>query len=85
MVSYARRVAICDSVREAMKKALAESADAGLRLKVNNIPNTDTVLRAATRVPSVDAEERLKAFIIEYALGVLNVTEVQREHLNLRS
>ena len=83
MLSYMDQVAICNSVRRTIIQALSQSEDAAVRLKVHAIPTTESILRAVTLVPSVDTEQKLKDFIIEHVLGILNVTGIQREHLNL--
>jgi hypothetical protein len=83
MLSYMDQVAICNSAREGIKRALAQSEDPAVRLKVHKIPATESILRAVTLIPSVDTKDKLKDFIIEHVLGVLNIAGVQREHLNL--
>lgn len=84
MLSYLRQVAICESVQETIKRALARSDDMGVRLKVNQIPTTDGILRAVSLSPGVNTdEERLKDFLMERALGGLHLTASQREHLDL--
>jgi hypothetical protein len=83
--SYVRQVAICESVRETIKRAFAQSDDVNVRLKANNITTTESVLRAVSLLPSLDTEEKLKDFIIEHILSSLRLTAIQREHLNLNS
>jgi hypothetical protein len=83
MLSYMDQVAICNSVREGIKRALAQSEDAAVRLKVHKVPATESILRAVTLFPGVDTREKLKDFIIEHVLGVLNITGIQKEHINL--
>ena len=83
MLSYLRQVAICESVREMIKTALAQSDDAGVRAKAPSIPPNESVLRAVSLFPSVDTEEKLKDFTIEHVLSSLRLTAIQREHLNL--
>jgi hypothetical protein len=80
-----RQVAICESVRETIKRAFAQSDDVNVRLKANNITTTESVLRAVSLLPSLDTEEKLKDFIIEHILSSLRLTAIQREHLNLNS
>jgi hypothetical protein len=83
--SYVRQVAICESVRETIKRAFAQSDDVKVRLKANNITTTESVLRAVSLLPSLDTEEKLKDFMIEHILNSLRLTAIQREHLNLNS
>jgi len=83
MLSYMDQIAICNSARKGIKRALAQSEDASTRLKVHKIPATESILRAVTLFPSLNTKEKLKDFIIEHVLGVLNVTGIQKEHLNL--
>ena len=85
MFSYVRQVAICESVRETIKRAFAQSDDVNVRLKANNITTTESVLRAVSLLPSLDTEEKLKDFIIEHVLNDLHLTKIQRDHLNLNS
>jgi hypothetical protein len=83
--SYVKQVAICESVRETIKRAFAQSDDVNVRLKANNITTTESVLRAVSLLPSLDTEEKLKDFIIEHLLSSLRLTVIQREHLGLNS
>jgi hypothetical protein len=85
MVSYVRQVAVCESVREMMKRALGQSDDVDVRLKTNSVPTTDGILRAVSLSPGVDTEEKLKDLIIEHVFDSLRLTAIQREHLNLNS
>lgn len=85
MFSYVRQVAICESVRETIKRSFAQSDDVNVRLKANNITTTESVLRAVSLLPSLDTEEKLKDFIIEHILSSLRLTVIQREHLGLNS
>jgi hypothetical protein len=85
MISYLRQVALCDSVRETIKRALARSDDMEIRLAANKIATTESVLRAVSLLPGLDTEERLKDFITEHMLSSLHLTEIQREGLNLGS
>ena len=85
MFSYVRQVAICESVRETIKRAFAQSDDVNVRLKANNITTTESVLRAVSLLPSLDTEEKLKDFMIEHILSSLRLTAIQREHLGLNS
>ena len=85
MLSYLRQVAICESVRETIKRALARNDDVGVRLAANNIGTTESVLRAVSLLPGLDTEEKLKDFIIEQMLSSLRLTADQRERLNLSS
>jgi hypothetical protein len=83
VLSYLRQVAIHDSVRETIKRALAQSDDVGVRLKANAIPAYDGILRSVSLYPSVNTEETLKDYIIEHILESLRLTADQRERLNL--
>ncbi|MBA4419014.1 MAG: hypothetical protein C0392_14085 [Syntrophus sp. (in: bacteria)] len=83
MVSYLRQVAICESVQETIKRALTKGDNLSIRLKVYNIPTTESILRAVSLSSSVDTDERLKDFISEHILGSLRLTADQRDHLNL--
>ena len=85
MFSYVKQVAICESVRETIKRAFAQSDDVNVRLKANNITTTESVLRAVSLLPSLDTEEKLKDFISEHILSSLRLTPIQREHLGLNS
>ncbi|OPY81233.1 MAG: hypothetical protein A4E65_01179 [Syntrophorhabdus sp. PtaU1.Bin153] len=83
MLNYLRQVAVCESVREMIKQALAQSDDAGIRQKANAIPTHDSILRAVSLDPSINDEETLKAFIVKHILTNLRLTETQKEYLNL--
>ena len=83
MLSYVDQVAICGSVRKTIERAVARSNDMGIRAKINNIPTTESVLRAVSVRPDIDSEEKLKDFTIEHILSNLRLTEIQREHLGL--
>ena len=85
MFSYVKQVAICESVRETIKRAFAQSDDVNVRLKANNITTTESVLRAVSLLPSLDTEDKLKDFMIEHILSSLRLTPIQREHLGLNS
>jgi hypothetical protein len=85
MITYVRQVAICESVRERIKQALAQSGDVDVTLKVYGIPTTDSILRAVSLSPTINTEETLRAFIIEHILGSLRLTAIQREHLSLNT
>jgi hypothetical protein len=85
VISYLRQVAICESVREAIKRALARNDDVSVRLAANNIDTTETVLRAVSLLPSLDTEEKLKDFIVEQMLSSLRLTADQKERLDLNS
>ena len=83
MHSYIRQVAICESVRETIKQALAHGDDMNLRQKANDIPTNESMLRAASLRPNLDTEEKLRNFLMEQIMGSLRLTASQREHLNL--
>jgi hypothetical protein len=83
MLDYTRQAVICKSVQETIKKALTQSDDVGARIKVYNIPTTESILRAVSLLPSIDTEESLKDFINEHILGTLRLTVTQKEYFNL--
>jgi hypothetical protein len=85
MIDYVRQVAICESVRETIKRALAQSTDMGMRQKINDIPATDGILRVVSLHPNINTEETLLDFITEHILSSLRLTAAQREQLNLNS
>jgi hypothetical protein len=85
VISYLRQVAICESVREAIKRALSRNDDVTVRLAANNIDTTETVLRAVSLLPGLDTEEKLKDFIVEQMLSSLRLTADQKERLDLNS
>jgi len=80
-LSYLIQVGICESVRETIKQALAQSDDVHVRLRANTIPATDSILRTVSSNPEVDTEERMKDHIKQHILGSLHLTETQRERL----
>jgi hypothetical protein len=82
MVSYVRQMLVCDSILKTMRQELARSSDSGIRQKADKLPTTDAVLRTVSLVSGLETEERLKDYITEYVLGVLNLTDVQKELLN---
>jgi hypothetical protein len=83
MLSYVRQVAISESVREKIKGALHQSDDVGIRLKANNLPANESILRAVSLLPAIDTEETLKDFIVEHMMSSLRLTAIQREQLDL--
>jgi hypothetical protein len=85
MVSYVRQMLVCDSILKTIRQELARSSDSGVRQKANKLPTTDAILRTVSLVSGIETEERLKDFITEYALGVLNLTETQKEQLSRES
>ena len=85
MVSYLRQVAICESVQKAIKQALTQGDNLSVRLKIYNIPTTESVLRAVSLSSHVDTDEKLKDFITDHVLCSLCLTADQRGHLNLNS
>jgi hypothetical protein len=85
LISYVRQVAICESVREMIKRSLFQSTDMGVRQKVNDIPTCDSILRAVSLSPKINTEETLLDFITEHVLANLRLTAIQREQLNLNS
>jgi hypothetical protein len=85
MIDYVRQVAICESVRETVKRALAQIDDVGVRLKANNILATDGILRAVSLQPKLNTEESLLDFITDHIVNSLRLTAAEREQLNLNS
>lgn len=66
MISYSRQVSICESVRERIKQALHQSDDVNLRLKANDIPTCDSILRTVSVSPNINIEDTLNDFILEH-------------------
>ena len=85
MIDYVRQVAICESVRETIKRSLSQSTDMGMRQKLNDIPTCDSILRVVSLHPNVNTEETLLDFITEHILSSLRLTAFQKEQLNLHS
>ena len=83
MISYVRQIAVCEPVLEMIKRAVTQSDDAGIRASIVHIPTKESVLRAASVLPDIDTEEKLRSFTIEHVLSSLRLSEIQREHLNL--
>lgn len=83
MISYLRQVAICESIRKTIEEALTQGNDMGLRAKVNNIPTTESILRAVSLFPNIRAEDELRDLITKNILSSLRLTEIQKEHLGL--
>lgn len=83
MISYLRQVTICESLRKMIKKGLSQGDDMGIRLKANDIPLNESILRGVSLLPTLDTEEKLKDHIIEQMLGSLRLTAAQKERLNL--
>jgi len=85
MISYMRQIAVCEPVLEMIKRAVTQSDDAGIRAKIVYMPTKESILRAVSVLPSADTEEKLKDFIIDHLLVSLQLTEIEREHLNFSS
>jgi len=85
MISYVRQIAVCEPVLEMIKRAVAQSDDAGIRAKIIHIPTKESVLRAVSVNPEIDTEEKLRDFTIEHVLVSLQLTEIEKERLNLSS
>ena len=83
MISYVRQVAICELVRETIKRALLPDNDMSMRQKVNDIPTTESILRVVSLYPKLDTEETLKEFITNHIINSLRLTATQREQLTL--
>ena len=84
MLSYIRQVAICESVRETIKQALAHSDEVNLRQKANDVPSTDGILREVSLSPDIHNNEELRDVIIVNIFNSLRLTASQREHLDMR-
>jgi len=85
MISYVRQVAICELVRETIKRALLPGNDMSMRQKVNDIPTTESILRVVSLYPKLDTEETLNEFITNHIINSLRLTATQREQLALNS
>ena len=85
MIDYVRQVAICESVREMIKQALIQHDDVNVKLKSNNIPATDSILRMVSLSPNINTEETLREFITNHIIDSLRLTATQREQLNVNS
>jgi len=85
MIDYVRQVAICESVRETIKRALAQHDDVNVKLKSNNIPATDSILRMVSLSPNINTEETLREFMTNHIIDSLRLTATQREQLNVNS
>jgi len=85
MISYVRQVAICESVRETIKRALLQGNDMSVRQKVNDIPTCESILRVISLHPKINTEETLLDFITEHVMSSLRLTARQKEQLNLNS
>ncbi len=57
--------------------------DVGPRASLD-IPSAESLLRVVSVQPNIDTEEELKDFITKHILNSLQLTEIQREHLNLK-
>jgi hypothetical protein len=84
MLSYMKQVEICGPVVDAIRRAIAQSDDAGIKASVVHMPTKESVLRSVSVFPSIDTEEELKDFIIKHILNELRLTQIQKEHLNLK-
>jgi hypothetical protein len=85
MISYVRQIAVCEPVLEMIKRAIAQSNDAGIRAKIIHFPTKESVLRTVSVHPEIDTEEKLRDFTIEYVLSSLQLNETEKERLNLSS
>ena len=68
---------------ERIKHALHQSDDVSLRLKTNDIPTCDSILRAVSVSSGINTEDTLNDFITEHILSALRLTVTQRERLRL--
>lgn len=64
-----------------IKQALGKSDEWHTKLKASDMPTTESILRAVSVLSSVDSEEQLEDFIIEFILGSLHITTVRKEDL----
>lgn len=85
MLSYVKQLALCESIRENIKGSLARSNDFATRLRANDLPTNESILRAVSLLPAIDTEEALKSFVIDQLVGSLRLTADQREQLNLNN
>lgn len=85
MLSYVKQLALCESIREKIKGSLARSNDFVTRLRGNDLPTNESILRAVSLLPAIDTEEALKDFVIDQLVGSLRLTADQREELNLNN
>jgi hypothetical protein len=68
-----------------MKQTIAQSNDPALRVKINSLPTTESVLRAVSLFPNLDTEEKLKDFIDERIIAALKLTEIQKDYFKKQS
>lgn len=85
MISYARQVPICKSVRNSIEKSFAEVGDISLRAKISNIPTVESILRAVSLYPDLNTEEELRAFMVKHILNDLRLTKDQQEQFKKSS
>jgi hypothetical protein len=78
MLSYIRQVAVCESVRETIKQAIARSDEVSLRQKAHDIPSADGILREVSLSPDIHNNEGLRDVIIANILSSLHLTASQR-------
>ena len=83
MLSYPRQIALSESVRETIKRALARSSQLSTKLKTSSIHTTDSIPRAVSLFPNVNTEEELKEFIIKRIATDLRLTESDEEKIDL--
>ena len=83
MLSYSRQIALSESVRETIKRALARSSQLSTKLKTSSIHTTDSIPRAVSLFPNVNTEEELKEFIIKRIVTDLRLTESDEEKIDL--
>jgi hypothetical protein len=81
MLGYLRQVAICKSVLETIRQSLVGSEDWHVKLKLSRIPTTESILRAASVLPGLGTEEKLRDFITDHVLETLQLTPIQKEQL----
>lgn len=83
-LSYLRQVEICESVRTAIKQAIAQSDDLKLKTKTPGVPSTESILRAASLSTNLDSDEKLNDFVRECIINELRLSEIQMEYLRQR-
>ena len=79
MISYAKQVPICKSVRSTIERSFAGIGDISFRAKISSIPTVESILRAVSLYPNLNTEEELRAFMIKHILSDLRLTKDQQE------
>lgn len=81
MISYVKQVPICNDVRKAVERSLAETGNATFRAMIHKIPPVESVLRAVSLYPKLNIEEELRVFMIQHIFDELRLTKDQQEQL----